>query len=318
MTGSSLPVLMALRQGMYQSRSAAFSQNLAYINSVGNAVIKVDNKTVGLNAAYGRASVRISSKTTVKEGSLILMEARHVPYGCSVWPAFWTQGTNWPSNGEIDIFEGVNVVTSNTYTLHTLNGCIHPGNSSAETGIVTTTDCFNATNGNSGCSVREMTDKSYGEGFACIGGGAFATLWNTAGISTWFFPNGSIPSDFYGSSPNPASWGTPSAYWPSTSCNTTKFFGPQTMIFDITLCGNYAGATSVFDQTCYGVCTDLIMTPTHYDNAYFEIVSVRTYSDGSDTAKTGAALGGASRMFVEVWKTIGIPLASILLVFILA
>jgi hypothetical protein len=33
----------------YQSRSAAFSENLAYINSVGNAVIKVDNKTVGLS-----------------------------------------------------------------------------------------------------------------------------------------------------------------------------------------------------------------------------------------------------------------------------
>jgi hypothetical protein len=84
--------------------------------------------------------------------------------------------------------EGVNVVTSNTYTLHTLNDCTHPGNSSAETGIVTTTDCFNATNGNSGCSVREITQKSYGEGFSFNGGGAFATLWNTTGISTWFFP----------------------------------------------------------------------------------------------------------------------------------
>lgn len=30
----------------------------------------------------------------------------HVPYGCSVWGAAWSQAANWPSGGEIDTFEG--------------------------------------------------------------------------------------------------------------------------------------------------------------------------------------------------------------------
>lgn len=39
--------------------------------------------------------------------SLFVMDAAHVPYGCSVWPAWWSVAENWPSGGEIDTFEGV-------------------------------------------------------------------------------------------------------------------------------------------------------------------------------------------------------------------
>ena len=30
----------------------------------------------------------------------------------------WTLGPNWPYNGEIDIMEGVNLLTNNAATLH--------------------------------------------------------------------------------------------------------------------------------------------------------------------------------------------------------
>jgi hypothetical protein len=33
--------------------------------------------------------------------------------------AVWTLGPNWPNNGEIDIMEGVNLLTKNAATLHT-------------------------------------------------------------------------------------------------------------------------------------------------------------------------------------------------------
>ena len=38
---------------------------------------------------------------------------------CSVWPAWWSQAPDWPSGGEIDTFEGVNLVTYNQMSLHT-------------------------------------------------------------------------------------------------------------------------------------------------------------------------------------------------------
>ena len=36
-----------------------------------------------------------------------------------------------------------------------------------------------------------------------------------------------------------SSWGTPSAYWPSSSCNVDEFFTAQQLILDITLCGDW-------------------------------------------------------------------------------
>ena len=36
-----------------------------------------------------------------------------------------------------------------------------------------------------------------------------------------------------------SSWGTPTAYWPSTSCDISQYFGPQQLILDITLCGDW-------------------------------------------------------------------------------
>ena len=35
-----------------------------------------------------RKSVRISSKQTMTKGQLLIMDAQHVPTGCSTWPAF--------------------------------------------------------------------------------------------------------------------------------------------------------------------------------------------------------------------------------------
>lgn len=56
----------------------------------------------------GRNSVRITSKKTYTHG-LFLLDMDHMPDSqCGSWPAFWTVGSNWPNNGEIDIIEGKN------------------------------------------------------------------------------------------------------------------------------------------------------------------------------------------------------------------
>ena len=161
------------------------------------------------------------------------------------------EGATWPDQGEIDVFENVNLATNNRYTLHTTDGCMHPDNSSSssiETGTVISTDCYNAyvigskivlahadkitrTDGNEGCIVQDPSTNSYGEGFANNGGGVFAMLWNADGIRTWFFERSSIPSDLENESPDPESWTTPTAYWPASDCDPSKFFGPQTLTF---------------------------------------------------------------------------------------
>jgi hypothetical protein len=42
-------------------------------------------------------------------GGLFIADFQRMPFGCSLWPAYWSLGTgNWPADGEIDILEGVN------------------------------------------------------------------------------------------------------------------------------------------------------------------------------------------------------------------
>lgn len=41
-----------------------------------------------------------------------------------------------------------------------------------------------------------------------------------------------------------------------------------------------AGAPDVFAQTCPGLCTDYIADPKNFDQAYFELKSIRVYSGG--------------------------------------
>lgn len=185
--------------------------------------------------------------------------------------------------------------SQNSISLHTLDGCTHPDSSSSssiETGQLVSTDCFNQTNGNQGCIVN-VPGNSYGQDFSNNGGGAYALNWNTSGIYIWFFPRSSIPSDFTSDSPNPDGWGLPAAAYPQSSCNTDQFIHPQTLILDITICGNFAGASNVFSQTCSGSCLDLVQTPSNYDNAFFEISFIKVFEASGSEAATASNGAGA-------------------------
>jgi beta-glucanase (GH16 family) len=95
----------------------------------------------------------------------------HIPYGCSVWPAFWTLGgPTWPNGGEIDIVEGINLQLVNQYAVHTTPGCVQtlPAAQSGNSGS-TGPDCSQA----AGCVVQESKVNSYQEGFAAAGGGVW-------------------------------------------------------------------------------------------------------------------------------------------------
>lgn len=53
-----------------------------------------------------RDSIRLEGKRRFERG-LFILDVRHMPDGCGVWPAFWlTDEDAWPWNGEIDVLEG--------------------------------------------------------------------------------------------------------------------------------------------------------------------------------------------------------------------
>jgi Glycosyl hydrolases family 16 len=70
-----------------------------------------------------RDSIRLEGIRRFNRG-LFIIDVRHLPAGCGVWPAFWlTDEANWPVNGEIDIVEGVNYQDMAKTAMHSTKGC---------------------------------------------------------------------------------------------------------------------------------------------------------------------------------------------------
>ena len=170
---------------------------------------------------------------------------------CSLWPALWSEGPGeWPAAGEIDIIEGVNLQQFNRISLHTTEGCQHPafpaeGTTPAYTGRLISTDCYNNTNGNQGCIVEVPSTNSFGAGFSQSGGGVYALQWQEDGLRFWFFERANIPSDLSGNSPNPSNWGSPTVFYPTTSCDLDRYFLPQSLILVGLLPPSRAGTSYV-------------------------------------------------------------------------
>lgn len=52
---------------------------------------QVDNTTSGVgDPTFGRNSIKLVSNASYSLGTLYVVDAVHLPYGCSVWPAIWT------------------------------------------------------------------------------------------------------------------------------------------------------------------------------------------------------------------------------------
>lgn len=283
----------------YVNQSLATSDKLAYVDSSGQAIVKVDNTSL---VVYNdkRNSVRITTEDYFPLGSVILFDATHLPYGCSIWPGFWTKAAQWPEGGEIDIVEGVNGMTSNQMALHSTGGCSATSSANAS-GTIGPTNCSAA----AGCTYTETKADSYGAGFASAGGGLWATLFDSTGISIWFWGRADIPSSISsaGSSLSVADWGTPSANYPASSCDIAEFFQPQQIVIDITLCGDWAGLTSIYPETCPIVGASTANASSCYlqnvinngnqtalSEAYFAMNSIKVYNaNGTLVSASGAS-----------------------------
>lgn len=135
-----------------------------------------------------RKSVRIHSNY-ILNGGLVILDAIHMPYGCGTWPAFWSSGDNWPTEGEIDILEGVNGYTQNQASLHTLAGCTIPqdyGGSGVLAAVGTNAlNCAADATGNQGCGQLSSLPNNYGKAFNDNGGGVYASECQSLVVFEW-------------------------------------------------------------------------------------------------------------------------------------
>ncbi|KAJ1311525.1 hypothetical protein OPQ81_010009 [Rhizoctonia solani] len=273
----------------YQSRENAQSNGLIEINSAGNAIMRIENTT---QVTGNRKSVRISSKY-IMNGGLAVLDAVHMPYGCGTWPSWWTTDTlKWPKNGEIDILEGVNGYTRNQASLHTDVGCTIPSDYGSSGTLAASTNCDANGTSNMGCGQISTQPNSYGKPFNDNGGGVYAMLWQSTGVSVYFFPRNAIPSDITSEAPQPSTWGIPSGNWPSVYCDPATYLKNHRIIFTSTICGEWAGSLGSWTAAGVGGQTDSCSASTGVSNcldyvrnngaaftdAYWEVKSVKVYT----------------------------------------
>ncbi|KAK0196536.1 glycoside hydrolase family 16 protein [Armillaria mellea] len=266
----------------YIDESTGRSNGLVEVNSDGHAIMRVE--TTGTVSA-NRQSIRITTESTYSK-VLVILDSVHIPTGCGTWPAWWSNGPNWPAGGEIDITEGINDYTNNQATLHTDPGCSLPSINADALNITGAAQTRPAT---AGCGFRSASDVSLGAAFNGNGGGVYAMKWDDDGIQVYFWTPDSVPSDVEAGTPVPDRWGVPMANWPSSTCNSTKYFYDHSFIFDTTLCGDWAGSawnssgTPGQDQSCatrtgYSTCEAFVRASgASFDEAYWEIKSVKFY-----------------------------------------
>ncbi|GAA5881871.1 hypothetical protein JCM16303_003445 [Sporobolomyces ruberrimus] len=260
----------------YNGMQDSWDRGLVYVPEPARntAVMRVDSWT---NLGYGklRNSVRISSKQKVELGSIVIADIPNIPHGPTVWGAYWLVGDNWPYGGEIDLMEGVHDGVQNQMTLHTAPGCQLTTPMQAS-GAILSTECNAFENFNIGCGVQDTSRSSYGSGWNEAGGGVSATQFDESGVSIWSFLRDEIPADITAGNPDPTKWGTPKARWDATSCDMKKFFGPQNIVFDITLGGDWAGAT--YNEAGYsGTWQDAIKKASNFDQAFWEVNYVKVF-----------------------------------------
>ncbi|MCJ1473027.1 hypothetical protein MMC13_001676 [Lambiella insularis] len=239
----------------------------------------VDHTNTISPSGPGRNSVRLMSNAAYNN-ALIIGDFAHMPGSdCGIWPAFWVVGPNWPSGGEIDIIEGVNIGIANQMTLHTSPGCTvtvgqqgqtgappsppfplspppplpTPSDTPLPGGSVGNPDC-GAGGGYNGCAVVDYVGTSYGTAFNSVGGGVYATLWDASVIQIWYWEHSQVPADVTAGAPDPSGWGTPAADFSGCAFDTyfknmnivsglsgARRLGFSSLIFDTTFCGSWAG-----------------------------------------------------------------------------
>ncbi|KAI0314819.1 glycoside hydrolase family 16 protein [Amylostereum chailletii] len=255
----------------YLSKADAVSNKLATVQSDGTVEFNVQQGD--LPRGQNRKSVRIGSVQPWSKG-LIIADFKAMPYGCGVWPAFWTVGPNWPNGGELDIIEGINTRHFNQLTLHSGEGsnCTVDTNPGLVNGVPPflaqpgNLDCRSTPDANTGCGFIDDDPNAYGSGFNSVDGRVFAVLRDDRGILIWSFQRSAVPADIVAGAPDPNLWSSPRAYFSSQTCDIDEHVQPQTIVLNTDVMGDFA-QSGLQDSGCSTDVAGVVADGTNYANA---------------------------------------------------
>lgn len=277
--------------GYVQYRGQADAESLGLISTSSSGIyIGPDTNSTYDPDGKGRDSVRITSKAMYNEG-LMIAKFSHMPVqACGAWPAFWSFGSPWLTMGEIDYFEGWNMMEYNRMAMHT-NETLAGECALSTTGIegtVMTSDCNNEADG-TGCGVKDDSGV-----WSSTTGATFAMEWTDSAIKVWSWLPSAVPSDITAGTPDPSSsaWGNPTLLVEQTNCDLSKSFANQQLVFNIDFCGDTAGSPTFWNETCSAqtgaTCASYVANnPSAFAETYFMIEGIQYYELG--VAATSAA-----------------------------
>ncbi|KAK2767015.1 hypothetical protein FQN54_006332 [Arachnomyces sp. PD_36] len=270
-----------------------------YVNYVDQAtaeasgLISVENNAVYMGVDHdnvatgrGRSSVRVEGNFQFDNG-LIIADIQHMPGSiCGIWPAFWTFGPNWPTTGEIDIIEGASDQQANAVAFHTTENCnVEPGDFLGE---LTNSNCWvDAPDGDGvGCGIASNDTTSYGDGFNEVQGGVYATEISAEAVTVWWWPRSTIPEDISAGNPTPETWSTPMAKFQG-ACDIAEKVFTQSLTFDTTFCGSWAGDTWTDTPACASkadTCQSFVQNnPSEFEEAYWLVNSIQIFQTDNST-----------------------------------
>ncbi|GAA5959202.1 hypothetical protein JCM3765_005103 [Sporobolomyces pararoseus] len=251
------------------------------LTSISNSTVVLSmDRASQLSENEARDSVRLSSKEVIHPGSLLVIDLAHVPTGCFVFPSIYLHGANasLPLGAEIDLFDGSSSRDSNRYSVRAPLGC-SLSSQATFAGEKKSTTCELG----SSCSIAGKTSSS-AETMNREGGGVIALQLDTNSISIWQWSRSQIPLDVANGSPRSESWSSPTALWSSSSCNISTAFRDLRLAFDITTCGDWRGKQSLSSEnhgscsSTYPTCEAAVRDSSNFEEAFFEINSVKVYS----------------------------------------
>ncbi|KAG9082514.1 hypothetical protein FS749_006799, partial [Ceratobasidium sp. UAMH 11750] len=105
-----------------------------------------------------------------------------------------------------------------------------------------------------------------------------------------FFHRSTIPNDIIMKTPTPELWGKPTALLSNTSCPPNRYFWDHQIVFDITFCGDWAGASFADPASgCPGTCAEHVLNPNNFYNTSWLINYVHVFRNSKVSGSVHSA-----------------------------